>query len=304
MFKIIKNIFKLFIVFIFLNNEYNIICSSVLIALSNEDNFYSYMLKPITCTKKGIHDFIINIYNHDKYKDFFSSCLIHVLDLLESANKTNSPSMFAKQSLNLFIQKIYETKSINPHAFLYFLQQSHPHLSEIIKNEKLCIEKLISEKLKDLILEEQSLNLDNLKNFSEKCSKIITNSIENDYFSYIETQNIYSSFIENSLLKIFFDMRELDETLECFNQITNCLKYLYDSRIIASEENFHKLIWILSIQFSKSIQLQKDYLSKNSKDILLDFINNLSNEIFSEEIESIINTKKNFLLNTIISLKI
>jgi hypothetical protein len=267
---------------------------------SSEIEIMKNMLRPIEFTKKGIINFIENIYNDTKYKNFLSSCFVHIIDLMEYSQKINNGSIFIQQVLYLFSQKLNESSIVNPHAILYFLQQSHKYMSEIISGEKIFIEKLIYTQLENALIEDFELLQKKPKDFIEKQSKSISLLIEKNYIDYLETQNAYSSLIENAFSKIIFDMKETEESCDCFNQLASSINYYYETGIIKNESIMHRILWSLCIQFYKSIEIQKNKITKNEIEIIKKHISSkLPSVINIEEIEPLIITKKNFLINKI-----
>ena len=257
-------------------------------------------LKPIICSKDGISFFLKEIYNNHEYKNFLSSCLIHIIDFIENAQNTLSPQIFTQKVLNIFIQKIYETSFINPFAFLYFLQQSQNYMTDIIFSDKLKVENEIFEIIQNSLVNEFDLLKENSKEFITKCSKKILEKTEYSIQNYLETQNTFNFLIEILASKVLFDIEDCEESWECFKNLTSVISYFYEIKIITNENHLQRIIWALCAQFSKSLEIQIEIVNLDIKDFLKKEIQEKMPLIFSkEEIENNILSKKNYLLKKI-----
>lgn len=254
-----------------------------------------YMLQPVICTKLGIRDFIINIYNNPNYKDFLGSCLIHLIDFIESSVNVKNRKVFIKKVFDLYIQKIYEVKVVNPHSFLYFLEHTYNHINDLILSDRIYLENIIENILDKALNEDLYLLNNDKKNFLKKYSKVINNEIENNIFEDLDLQNSYIALIEVCLSKLIFDIKELDDSLNAFKQISSFINHIYEFKLIKNEETLNRLLWILTIQFSNSINIQKKYLGYEGQKVLNKFINELPDILFTDEIESLILNKKLYL---------
>lgn len=301
-----KNLYffcKSILLFFLFNSLY---CSFISIKIDNSEkektiknNFYNdsieYMLSPVICTRSGIRDFILNIYNNVNYKDFLGSCLIHLIDFIENSINVKNRKIFIKKVFDLYIQKIYEVKVVNPHSFLYFLEHTYNHINDLILSDRIYLENIVENILDKALNEDLELLNNDKKSFLKKYSKIINNEIENNIFEDLDIQNSYINLIEVCMSKLIFDIKELDESLNAFKQISSFINHIYELKLIKNEELLNRLLWILTIQFSNSINIQKKYLGYEGQKILNKFINELPDILFSEEIESLILNKKLYL---------
>jgi hypothetical protein len=219
---------------------------------------------------------------------------------MEYSQKINNGSLFIQQVFYLFSQKLNESSIVNPHALLYFLQQGHKYMSEIISGEKIFIEKLISTQLENALIEDLELLQKKPKDFIEKQAKSISLLIEKNYLDYLETQNTYCFLIEQAFSKIIFDIKETEDSCECLNQLISSINYYYETGIIKNESIMHRILWALCVQFYKSIEIQKNKITKKEISIIKNHISNkLPHAINIDEIEPLIITKKRFLNNEI-----
>lgn len=253
---------------------------------------------PIECTRKGIKTFITNSYNHPLYKDFLSTCMIHIIDLLDFAHKKNNNIFFIYQILNLFMQKIHETPCINPYALLYFLQHSVPLVSEILNAETLSMNKKIEKILEDALINDFNLLKNKPEEFIKKQTQAIINTSKSEMSQYIKVQNAYCHIIELLLSKMFFDLQETSDACECFEKLLITIDYAFKSGVLIDEEALQKTEWALCSRWIYSLQLQNNDLPKSKKKFIKEFTQKRVEKILlSNEIDELIVKKGQFLAN-------
>jgi hypothetical protein len=258
---------------------------------------FKEMTKPVLFTKTGINNFITETYNHESYKSFFSSCLIHILDLIENAHLTTNAPFFIKKVLSIFIQKTHETEFINPYAFLYFLQQVQNTISNILIKEKTSCEASVSNILEEALLNDFELLKYNSQKFVEKNSKKIVSEIETAVKSYSDLQTIFAIFLETVAAKTLFDLLEHEESMECFKALSAAISHFYDNGILPDEDSMHRIIWALCCQFGKSLEIQKESITVKILEDIEQEVKYKMPIIFSrEETEQHIMPKKTYLL--------
>ncbi len=232
-------------------------------------SFKERALLPIPFSRDGINNFLTSIYNDNEYKDFLGFCYIHIIDLIEHAEKTSNCNLFLQKVFNIFIQKIYEIKCLNPYAFLYFLQQVHPRIISILFSQKIASEVEIKNVLKKSLEVDFSILRTDPDKFLDKCSREIfelSNELSVEYFNL---QRIFSELVEISLSKIYFDILDEDaDAFDCFSNISSTIAKLYDDNVVQSEEALNRMLWALSSQWNKSFLIQKNSISKEKADLL------------------------------------
>lgn len=265
--------------------------------IKQDEDLKEQFLKPVVFTKNGIEYFLKEIYNNFEYRNFLSSCFIHIIDFLENSENTSNPKIFIQKSLNIFIQKIHQTSFINPYSFLYFLQQSNQYILNVINSEKIKIESEIEKIVEDFLLYEFETLKENPKDFIKKISKKILNSTEKIIIDCTETQKVFCDLIEISASKLIFDTNDFYESWSCFKSLCATISYLYDIGLICNEEVFQRILWAISSNFLNSCELQSENLDKEIKFFLENEINsNLPLIFYKEEIEKNILSKRDFLL--------
>jgi hypothetical protein len=279
----------------------NIISSSIKNQPSSLQSIHSeaisqQMLRPIECTSRGLQLFITTIYNDSYYKDFLGSCLIHVLDLIEFAQKSQHGIFFIKQSLNLFMQKFSQGSMINPFALLYFMQQSNQYLVVSLTNEKLMLEKSIAEYLKKMLTDDFQLLQDNGVLFIEKHSKELAKISENKVLDFLDLQFTYNAFLERACHMILFDFYDYSESCDCFKKIISDIVYKFEIGIINNEQVYHRILWGITSRFVHSLQLQKKIISPNGISYIKQFIaTSLPKIMYEQELEQGITTKIDYI---------
>jgi len=220
-----------------------------------------FLLQPIICTQSGLKKFIDDIYNNDLYREFLGSCFMHIIDLIDFAEKTSSRSLFIQESMYLFMLKMTQVSYVNPFAFLYFLQASNQKIIDVLMNEKLHVTLDVENYLKSMLVDDFDLLQKDSKQFIEKHSKEIVKLTENKIIDYSNLQFLYNNFIEQCCNLIVFDFTEYQETCDCFRKIIQDIVMKYETGIIKNEKTLHRILWILSSRFSYALSLQKNNLS-------------------------------------------
>jgi hypothetical protein len=269
------------------------------IAISTEDRYQEF-LKPIECTGKGIRNFLTDKYNHHTYPDFMANCFIHIIDLISYAHKYCPNPIFIKQIFSLFAQKGKELKQVNPFAFLYFLETIYPIILELIITDKKTMKEYIKNILSTGLTEDQELFNSAPESFVDKYSIKLTELFEQHSTNYEMIFLSFLSCVETYAERVIFDTTNAEESIAVLIKLLSILND-YSISNLCENTIIHRLYWTLIYRFCYFVELNNTNKNKDFTQKIIEYIENGMFPCFfyEVELEPLIITKKDFLLNKI-----
>jgi hypothetical protein len=261
-------------------------------------------LKPVTFSQYGIADFFLTTFNDRIYaSQFLPSCFLHLDDFLRYASTTDSPTVFALTSLELFHQRLKEARWVNPFALIEFLESSMPLIASLCRIEE---RKNNIPPIKQILYDALLHRFNDLKETPDIFLTTVAEEIDRltmpdeEREKKTELKLLYIRLIESALDKLIWDPRDEECVWQSVILLTNQLEQLLANNILAEDRNLNPLLWSLTYRLCYFLETHGARLPINCYQTMKNDCMLQLNILTRPEEEDLVTNRKERLLRAIL----
>jgi len=271
-------------------------------------DLFSYFLRPVSFSKEGISHFFKYTYNHESYTEYLPYNFSHMIQFLEFGQEQNQTEAYAKSIIKLFLQKIKGCDFINSYNLINSMPKIADALTPYTQKKEASmlaeLQKQLKNRFSNIFSRYNAYFEKNPDAFLEALAEQIakkTNEVQTQ--QHIEIEHVRKDilrFLETCINKLIWSSADAYDAWSAINELANQSENFLNKNLITDVDALDDLYWSLIHRFCYFIDIAHEDISQET---FIQIINDIHKEgliLFQiEEQESLITTKKDFLLKKI-----